>query len=64
MELMSLKAWVYLLKTGQKASCWKFVGTRRHNAQKKDNFVSNETNGYPSLHIIFQEHLKMVLKIF
>jgi len=35
----------YLLKTGQKAYRSKFVGTRRHDAQKRDNIALNRIHG-------------------
>jgi hypothetical protein len=39
-----------ILKTGQKASCSKFVGTTGHNDKKRDNTVLNGTYGHPNLY--------------
>jgi hypothetical protein len=48
MEVTGLKR-VSILKTGQKASCSKFVGTTGQNDKKWDNPVLNGTYGHLSL---------------
>jgi hypothetical protein len=48
MEVTGLKR-VPILKTGQKASRLKFVGTTGHNDKKRDNPVLNGTYGHPKL---------------
>jgi hypothetical protein len=39
----------HILKTGQKASRLKFVGTTGHNDKKRGNSVLNGTYGHPNL---------------
>lgn len=48
MKITGLK-WDHLLKTGQNAFLSKFVGTRGHDTQKKDNSVLNGMYGHPIL---------------